>query len=112
MLFSLGYIFRVKQEMDTSTISFPMKTRHAATPSLSNGGKLLFGVKANFLRCIESNSLDNKSIPEADAVILDGAAMVQILNLNSSRTFQEYSEIVFTPYISAELNVSFRVDQD
>lgn len=52
----------------------------------------------------------NKSVPVADAVILDGAAVVQMLNPSTSRTFQEYGETVFAPYISAQLEKSTRVD--
>ena len=35
----------------------------------------------------------------ADATILDGAAVVQMLNPGTSRTFQEYGERVFASYI-------------
>ena len=64
----------------------------ATPPALSSGGKLRFGVKADLLRCLESNLPENKSVPETDAVILDGAAVVQMLNPNTSRTFQEYGD--------------------
>ena len=98
--------FHVKHEMEISTTSFPM----AAPPALSSGGKLRFGVKADLLHCLESNLPENKSVPETDAVILDGAVVIQMLNPNKSRTFQEYGETVFVPYISAQLQVGDRVD--
>ena len=45
----------------------------------------------------------NVSVPVADAIILDGAAVVKLLNPGSSRIIQEYGEIMFVPYISALL---------
>ena len=53
---------------------------------------------------------ENKGVPVADALILDGAVVVQMLNPSTSRTFQEYGETVFAPYISAQLQKSTRVD--
>ena len=41
--------------------------------------------------------------PVADAIILDGAALVQMLNPGTSRIFQQYRERLFAPYISALL---------
>ena len=66
----------------------------AAPPALATGGKMRFGVKADLLRCLESNLLENNSAPVAQAIILDGAAVVQMLNPGTSRTFQEYGERV------------------
>ena len=56
------------------------------------------GVKAYLLRCLESDLLENNGAPMADATILDGTAVVQMLNPG---TFQEYGERVFAPYIFA-----------
>ena len=98
------------QTRDGDINHFFAHENQAAPPALSSGGKLWFGVKADLLRCLESNLLENKSVPETDAVILDGAAVVQMLNPKTSRTFQEYGETVFVPYISAQLEVSTRVD--
>ena len=71
------------------------------------------GVKADLLSCLESDLLENNannSAPVADATILDGAAVVQMLNPRTSRTFQEYGERVFAPYIYAQLEKSSRID--
>ena len=68
------------------------------------------GVKADLLRCLESDLLENIAAPVADATILDGAAVVQMLNPGTTRTFQEYGERMFVPYISAQLEKSNRID--
>jgi hypothetical protein len=82
----------------------------AAPPSLSTGGKLHLGVKADLLRCLETNLPENNSTPVTDAIILDGAAIVQMLNPGASRTFAEYGERVFQQYISTQLEKCSRVD--
>ena len=69
-----------------------------------------FGVKADLLRCLESNLLENNSAPVAQAIIIDGEAVVQMLNPGTSRTFQEYGGKVFAPYIFAQLEKSIRID--
>ena len=45
-----------------------------------------------------------------DAIILDGSAIVQMLNPRTSKTFQEYADTVFAPYISAQLEKTDRID--
>jgi hypothetical protein len=68
------------------------------------------GVKADLLRCLEADLPEQNGVPVVDATILDGAAVVQMLNPGTSKTFQEYGERVFTPYIAAQFQKSHRVD--
>lgn len=68
------------------------------------------GVKADLLRCLESDLLENNNAATVDVRILDQLAVVQILNSGTSRTFQEYAEIVFAPHVSAQLEKSSRVN--
>lgn len=48
--------------------------------------------------------------PTPDAVILDGAVIVQMLQPRTARTFQEYFSTVFAPYILKQLETAKRVD--
>ena len=68
------------------------------------------GIKSYLLRCLESDLLEQNAFPVADVIILDGAAVVQMLNPGTARTFKEYGELVFAPYISAQLKKCSRVD--
>lgn len=68
------------------------------------------GVKADLLRCLGSDRLESSTAPVSDATILDGAAVVQMLNPGTCRTFQEYGEGVFVPYISTQLEKNSRID--
>ena len=45
-----------------------------------------------------------------DAVLLDGAVTVQMLELKTSRTFDEYFSIVFAPYVLKQLENPKHVD--
>ena len=41
---------------------------------------------------------------------MDGAAIVQMLNTGTAKTFQDYEDMVFTPYVSSQLDIANRVD--
>lgn len=107
-LFSRLYISC--QTRDGDIDKFFSHENQAAPPALSIGGKMRSGVKADLLHCLESDSPEHNSAHVVDATILDGAAVVQMLNPGTSKTFQEYGENVFAPYISAQLERSSRVD--
>ena len=58
------------------------------------------------MECLESLAGQAKSVPDAEsvpAVILDGAAIVHMLDPKKSRlpvrTLQDYSKLVFLPYV-------------
>ena len=48
-------------------------------PSLAQSGKLRSGQKADHIKCILNQAADPPSNFQADAVILDGAVIVQML---------------------------------
>lgn len=75
--------------METSITSLPMRTR-----------LLRLGTKADLLSCLEIVSAKN----------FDGAAVVQMLNPGTAKSFQDYADTVFTPYISSQLRTADRVD--
>ena len=48
--------------------------------------------------------------PVVDAKLFDGAAIVQMLNPGTVKTFQEYADKVFLPYVFQQLSTAQRVD--
>ncbi len=52
----------------------------------------------------------NVGAPVADAILLDGASLVQMLNPGASRIFQECGQKVFVPYIYALLEQSSHIN--
>ena len=51
-----------------------------------------------------------QSTPEVDAIILDGAVVVHMLHPATAKTFQEYADFVFGPYISSQIDKTSHVD--
>ena len=77
-------------------------------PSLSELGQLRGGQKADLLKCLSSTTVDTQ--PAVDAVILDGAVVVQMLQPRTAHTFDDYFNTVFAPYILKHLEKANRVD--
>ena len=73
---------------------------HARPPSLSHGGKLRLGPKADIMPCLEVETAAPEASPLVDATCLDGAVVVQMLNSGTANTLLDYAEQVFLPYIS------------
>ncbi|KAG7177456.1 hypothetical protein Hamer_G016752 [Homarus americanus] len=48
--------------------------------------------------------------PHVTSIILDGPAIVEMLKPGGRRTFQEYSTVVFIPYIESQLEYRSRLD--
>ncbi len=68
------------------------------------------GTKADFLRCIKTDDTDSQPAPVVDAVFLDGAAVVQMLNPGTAKTFQDYADSVFVPYAKFHFEKTSRLD--
>ena len=62
--------------------------------------KLHFSTKPDLLHCIEALITAPQDAPYyVDVAVLDGAAIVQMQGPGTSRTFQEYVDDGFKPYI-------------
>ena len=79
-------------------------------PSLSQLGQLRGGQKADLALCLPSTSAEIATQPVADVVILDGTAVVQMLQPRTARTFDEYLITVYAPYILKHLETTRRAD--
>ena len=49
-------------------------------------------------------------MPTVDAKFLDCAAVVQMLNPGTAKTFQNYADLIFMPYVKSQLQSADRVD--
>ncbi len=87
-----------------------MHENQATPPSLSLGGKLRLGNKADLLSYLGLEEVQSTCTPAVYSKLLDGAAVVQMLNPGMAQTFQQYSDLVFLPYISNQLTTARRVD--
>ena len=79
--------------------------------SLSDSGKLRFSAKSDLLVCFETLvPFVTESPQEISAIILDGAAIVQMLKPIGVTTFEQYAQDIFKPYIMSQLNAVDQVD--
>ncbi|KAK3735626.1 hypothetical protein QZH41_007395 [Actinostola sp. cb2023] len=78
--------------------------------SLSQMGQLRGGQKADLVKCLSNTSAQIVEHPTVDAVILDGAVIVQMLPPRTACTFEEYFNTVFASYILRQLEAAKRVD--
>lgn len=107
-LFSRLYI--ACQTRDGDLENFFRHENHAYPPSLSQLGQLRIGTKADLTHCLEELCTSQGEAPAVDVIILDGAAIVNMMKPVGVKTFQEYATIVFLPYIKAQLANVKRLD--
>ena len=62
------------------------------------------------LVCLENLCEAQSEAPKVTNVVIDGAAVVQMLKPGSSETFLEYAHKIFIPYISGQLQHVSRLD--
>ena len=107
-LFSRLYVSCQTRDGDLDT--FFTHENQAAPPSLSVGGKLRLGTKADLLHCLDLEEKQSVNAPIVDVKLFDGAAIVQMLKPGTAKTFQEYADMVFVSYMSTQLATAQRVD--
>jgi hypothetical protein len=77
---------------------------------LSEGENLRLGSKSDQLNCMENISMAKSVAPVVTCVVLDGAAIIQMLTLDTTRTFDKYANVIFKPYIYPQLHHARRLD--
>ena len=108
-LFSRLYISCQVREGDLE--SFFTHENQSYPPSLSQYGTLRSGNKSDLLFCLERLCPAKAEKPSVDVLLLDGAAIVNMLKpTGACKTFAEYSQFVFIPYVTRELESVKRVD--
>ena len=106
-LFSSLYISR--QRRDGYLDEFFSHENQAYPPSLSSG-KLRLGTKSDIVNCLESliTMTDAVGSPTVDAVIMDGACIVNMLKPGTANS--DYASDVFLPYVTKQLQGVRRLD--
>jgi len=82
-------------------------------PSLSQFGTLSTGTKSTLVDRLEalSPSLTTGNVcPRIDAIILDGAAIINFLKPINCKTFADYAQDVFIKYVKSQLCSAKRID--
>ena len=109
-LFSQLYI--ASQVRDGDLDEFFRHENSSCPPALSKDNNVRSGTKADLLHCLlESRGiLSSDNTISVDCVILDGAAIVNMLKPNGVSNFQEYAEVMFAPFILKQLAKCNRID--
>ena len=78
---------------------------------MSLHGNLRLGKKSDLLACLETYGESEPTAPaDVDVILLDGAAVVNMLKPGTSKTFDDYSQGIFIPYIKKQLQIATRVE--
>ena len=73
-------------------------------PSLRENGSIGLGNKLELLsKCLEPKVKPADNSPVVDALIVDAAVVVNALRPGMSRTFHDYTNDVFLPYVRRQL---------
>ena len=79
-------------------------------PSLSDNGELRLPTKkSDLLDCLDTGRIPDPP-KEFVATIVDGATLIHSLPTSQARTFKEYAEAVFLPWVDRQLAISARLD--
>ena len=107
-LFSRLFIACQTRNDDLDT--FFAHENQATPPSLSENGSLkLPKKKSEILQCLECDK-DVTESPDVDAKIIDGAAIINMLRPSTGKTFQDYANNTFIPFIAHLLKNVKRLD--
>lgn len=84
-------------------------------PSISEYGDIYFGKKSDLLSCLEmftqrEDQPSTTTANVAEAKIFDGAAVVHMITPKAQRTFDDYTNEVFIPFLQQQLHNCTRVD--
>lgn len=109
-LFSRLYI--AAQIRDGDLDEFFEHENQACPPALSQLGKLRAGTKSDLVGCLEDlvPAQEDAPNPAVQVSILDGAAIVNMLQPGAAKTFADYAKHRFSPYIKSQLQHVNRVD--
>ena len=98
------------QTRDGNLEEFFRHENQQCPPALSAGGRLYLGSKSDLLVCLEGHAEPQSEAPTVTAVVLDGAVIVQMLKPGTAKTFEEYTQQVFIPFVVRQLQHVYRLD--
>ena len=73
--------------------------------SLSDHGNLRANNKSDLVACFDDFTTYVSDPPAVDTIILDGAAVVHLLDPRTAQTFSDYTDTVTMPYIDRQLQL-------
>ncbi|KAJ8877072.1 hypothetical protein PR048_021524 [Dryococelus australis] len=99
-LYDSGELYNIATKQVADAAEFYWHKNQHFPPSLANMGCMHTCRKSNLIPTRTSfEDTTAEAGPTVQAVLLDGAAVVNMLNPRSSRTFQDYITYVYQPYL-------------
>jgi len=103
-------LYTACQVRDSDLDQFFSHENQVYPPALSDAGSLHFGCKSDLLSCLESVHPSVETVADVDGIILDGSVVVNMLKPGNAKTFNDYVNDIFMPYIHSQLCKARRVD--
>ena len=104
------YIYYLCQSRKCDLQAFFRHENKNCPPSLSQKGMLYSAVKSQLLDILEQGRNTTYDQPNADTVIIDGAALINANSPGSAKTFDNYAAEVIVPHIESCAQKYSRVD--
>lgn len=79
-------------------------------PSLADLDEMRLGAKSDLLKLLQDSTVNIQRKENRDCKIFDGGALIHMLTPKAIRTFSEYSDKIFLPFLKHELEKVERVD--
>ena len=98
------------QNRDGNLEEFFQYENQAFPPAISDDVSIRLGAKSDILACLEEFSQPKSDAPPTSCTVLDGAVITQFLKPSTSKTFNEYAQQVFLPYILSKIGQTSRLD--
>ena len=73
--------------------------------SLSDHGNSRANNKSDLVACLDDFTIPVSDPSAVDTIILDGAAVVPLLDQRTAQTFSDYTDIVTMPYIDRQFQL-------
>ena len=104
-----GHLFIANQQRGGDLGQFFSHENQNTPPTLSDFGKLHLGQKSALLTCIDFG-VQPKPTYQFDSKIFDGSAVVHFLPTAAAKTFADYANEIFVPFLLQQLENTSRVD--
>ena len=106
----ISHLYIGCQNRDGNLEEFFQHENQAFPPALSDSGGIWLGVKSDPLTCLEDLSQPKSEVPATSCIVIDGAVIVQMLKPATAKTFNEYAQQIFVPYILSKFHQAIRLD--
>ena len=103
-------LFLSCQTREGNLDQFLRHENHSYPPSLSGDGSLRLGAKSDLLACMKDVFETKQDAPAATCVVLDGAAIIQMLKSTAAKNFDDYASQIIISFLATKLRDTTELD--